>query len=145
MKRLIVTLVLLASVGSAFAWNCTGANSYRFQTADGTKYALCLDGDELGDNLMLMHDVNGQWWAYGPWIDEGVTSQKISSYGTVSAYLVAKLEKATAQLHGVLNAHKPPPTDKVGAVRFDIPRDVGFDQETNTLKLNKQPPLSHAR
>lgn len=109
---------------------------------DGEVLCFGIADDGMTMNFGLFRGVSGQWLAVPPLIDDNLTSQKVMAYGTVAEFIKAHLPVMNARLKAYTEVKGPDFQDKVACVGYDFALDLDYDGE---LKLNKEPPLSHAQ
>lgn len=129
------------------SYTVSKSNSCFFQL-DGEKYALsCNPEDDMGywEVGIFKMMPNGAWNAIPPLIKDGLTTAEVMAHGSVAGYLAYLLPIASQRAQALAVIPKPPQADKPACVGYDLALDVVFDAETKTFRLNKSPPLSHAR
>lgn len=120
---------------------------------EGQQYALAVElpgggEDDAGYLVAIYRRGNDGWYIVPPVIDTWLRNDEIMAHGSVSGYLRdVLLPKASEHIRAILRPPVPKPDieDKAACVAYDLALDVDFDADTLTFKLNKDPPLSHAR
>ncbi len=122
-------------------------------TFEGQQYALAVElpggNEEDADYVVAIYrKVSDGWNIVPPVLDTWLRDEEIMAHGSVANYMKnVLLPAATARIREILRPTIPKPdvNDKAACVGYDLALDVDFDPETLTFRLNKEPPLSHAR
>ena len=120
---------------------------------EGQQYAIAVElpgaGEEDAGYLVAIYRRGGDgWYIVPPVLDTWLRNDEIMAHGSVANYLRdVLLPKASEHIRAILRPPVPKPDieDKAACVAYDLALDVDFDADTLTFKLNKDPPLSHAR
>lgn len=122
-------------------------------SVDGQQYALAVElpggGEEDAYYVVAIYRRGSDGWnIVPPVLDTWLRDEEIMAHGSVANYLRdVLLPAATVRIREILRPPLPKPdmNDKAACVAYDLAMDVDFDPETLTFRLNKEPPLSHAR
>lgn len=134
------------------AYSVSKSNSIQFKVGD-EKLAFAVVPDDFGYIFGLFKNTDAQGWICPVFGEENgafdwnLTNETIMTHGSVSAFMLAQFPVMQAKLSRYVGAAlvKPDEKNKPACVGYDLALDVAFDPVTLSFKLNKEPPLSHAR
>lgn len=120
------------------------SNSKQF-VVDGEKLAFGIADDGMCLNWGLFRNAGGEWLAVPPLINDNISPEQVMAAGSVARFIESQFPVMKSRLTQYLQIKKPSQEDKIACVGYDLALDVDFDPATLEFKLNKEPPLSHAR
>lgn len=120
---------------------------------EGQQYALAVELPGGGEDdayyvVAIYRRVSDGWNTIPPVLDTWLRDSEIMEHGSVANYMKnVLLPAATTRIREILRPTIPKPdvNDKAACVAYDLAMDVDFDPVTLEFRLNKEPPLSHAK